>query len=171
MENLYYNEDVFNSYRDYVLGGFVVEKDDLIDFELIQFKVEDKIEKLILNHFQDSNLLHIENNEEYDLKDALTSIYMSFSDYFGYYPKYYNDISFLVSEIMNTPNMQKWLYETIKNRVDSVRSVANLKNRDSKIPNTKWELSKNLSLVEDCKNAFKYNSLDLYLEQLSTIEM
>ena len=79
MENLYYNEDVFNSYRDYVLGGFVVDKDDIIDFELIQFKIEDKIEKLILNHFQDSNLLHIENNEEYDLKDALTSIYMSFS--------------------------------------------------------------------------------------------
>jgi len=158
MENLYFNEDVFNSYRDYVLGGFVVDENETIDFNTITYKIEEKISNLLIQYYQQTNAIALKNNTEITFEDAMGNACLLFFDYFGYFPKYFTDVEIFTQEIMNCDFMKQWLYEIIQPRIDMINFVTNGETA-SKIPNKKWDSSKNKNLVIISKIAYKIKFL------------
>jgi hypothetical protein len=174
MDNIFYNDFIYQSNQDYVLGGFAIEDGMKVDFNTISNAVNNRLKVLIEDFYIRGWSSNTSSDIEYTQEDAMTQIAFMIKDNFGTFPLGLS-MEQLHLAIMNTDNMTKWLDETIKVRVKEYYSTQVPNNTTSinmGIPSqsSKAKIESPREYEEAESSTFE-STLEEYIEQLSLIEL
>lgn len=172
MPNIFYNQSIYDSYQDYVLGGFIVEDGDVVDYNTISNAVDKRIEVLIKDFYLRGWSANSSKNLEYTEEDAMTDIAFMITDNLGIMPKGLS-MSNLHKTIINSENMMKWLNQEIKSRVSDYMKYefsnnVTMKGIPSLSESSSYQYDESYSEAE---SATYETTLEEYIEQLSLIEL
>jgi hypothetical protein len=176
MSKIFFNESVLSGYTDYALGGFYPEEDAKISFSTIKFQVENKISRLIDDYIGRAMAANMYSNEPFNMEKAKEYISTMLMDNLGVMPAMTDPQGF-VQSVMQSDKMVKWLDETIKPRIENylkyeLSSTGNYAVQ-SGIPNMAY-LQEGVELLpeyQEAKNAIDELTWEVFIEQLSTIEI
>lgn len=174
MADIFYNDFIYESYQDYVLGGFTVDENDGVDFKTISNAVNNRLTALIEDFYMRGWAANTSTNVDYTEQDAMEQIAFIIKDNLGYFPEGVS-ISQLHMAIMKSEKMIKWLDETIKIRVQEYfpnQLTNNLISRMRGIPsqNSKGKVESPM-LYEEAESATYETTLEEFIEELSLIEL
>jgi hypothetical protein len=173
MANVFYNDSIFDSYQDYVLGGFVVEDGQYVDYNTICNAISGRLKYLIEDFYIRGWAANTETNVDYTEEDAMTQIAFMIKDNLGFYPSGMA-IDNLHTAIMNSEHMVKWKEETIKSRVQEYfsKEVPQFEQNNEGIVNYLEKAKREAPMLyNEAESATYETTLEDYIEQLSLIEL
>lgn len=167
MHKIFYNTEIYNSFQDYALGGFNVNEGEQVNFNLIYTAIYNKIESLISDYINRGMIANNYDASKYTKEDALVDIGFMIKDFLGFYPEVLAEQS-IESAILESDQMNKWLYLEIKERIKTYQFPQNASSMG--IPNEE-EMIVDSELYKEAEEATNNMTLEQYLEQLSLIEL
>lgn len=174
MADIFYNNFIYESYQDYVLGGFSVDENDGVDFKTISNAVNNRLTALIEDFYMRGWAANTSSNVDYTEEDAMEQIAFMIKDNLGYFPEGLS-ISQLHMSIMKSEKMIKWLDETIKSRVQEyiqTQLPTNIMNIVRGIPSESGKAKiESPMLFEEAESATYETTLEEFIEELSLIEL
>jgi hypothetical protein len=167
MDKIFYNTEIYNSFQDYALGGFIINEGEEVNFNLIYSSVYDKIESLISDYINRGMIANNFDASKYTKEDALVDIGFMIKDFLGFYPEILEEQS-LQNAILNSDQMDKWLNIEIKDRIKVYPFPQSAPTMG--IPNEDVMVVDSV-LYKEAEEATNNMTLEQYLEQLSLIEL
>ena len=73
MDKIFYNTEIYNSFQDYALGGFIINEGEEVNFNLIYSSVYDKIESLISDYINRGMIANNFDASKYTKEEEKTS--------------------------------------------------------------------------------------------------
>lgn len=169
MDKIFFNTEIYESYQDYALGGFVVHEGDQLNFNLIYNKIYDRVDYLISDYISRGMSANNFDASKYSKEDALVDIGFMIKDYFGMFPEILTE-EMVHKTILDTEQMGKWLNLEIKDRLKKYPFPQNL--TSISIQNQlDTETIVEVELYKEAEDATHNVTLEQYLEQLSLIEL
>jgi hypothetical protein len=167
MNKIFYNTEIYNSFQDYALGGFIVNEGEQVNYNLIYTAIYNKIEALISDYINRGMIANNYDASKYTKEDALVDIGFMIKDFLGFYPEILAEQS-IENAILTSDQMEKWLNIEIKDRIKQYPFPQNATNMG--IPNEE-EMIVDAVLYKEAEEATNDMTLEQYLEQLSLIEL
>lgn len=174
MSNIFYNESIFDSYQDYVLGGFLVEEGDVVDFTTISNAVNKRIEVLIEDFYMRGWSANASTDNQYTQEDAMIDIAFMIKDNLGVMPEGLS-MSYLKTTILNSEKMMKWLNQEVKSRVEDYMKYEMPTNSSTPfmgVPSLGDKAQiEDKEKYEEAESGTLQTTLEQYIEELSLIEL
>lgn len=169
MDKIFFNPEIYESYQDYALGGFVVKESEAVSFNTIYTNIYDRVEYLVFDYINRGMIANNFDTSRYSKEDALVDIGFMLKDYFGMYPEVLTE-EIVHKTIMDTEQMSKWLNLEIKERIKAFPFSQNLTSFTLQ-NDFDMNIIGNEKLYQEAQDATHNTTLEQYLEQLSLIEL
>ena len=169
MPNIFFNTEIFDSYQDFVLGGFFTDKKDRIDYNTIYAGVEDKINYLIKDYYLRAKSANMSKDLEYEERDAMVDIGLMLMDNLNYRIEGF-DAKTIAESIMSCDQMFTWLNLNVKSKLKSYKH-GTLPTTVGIVNKSFGDYKSEMQLYVEAKEAVEGCTLENFIEQLSLIEL
>lgn len=168
MDKVFVNDDIFQSDGDYVIGGFIPQKED--DFNLSDFESNftKRLAKMIDEYLERAMIYNQELGYDDPYEQAKSDLALVISDNLNIKTPY-TDKETLAKTIINSIQAQKWLLEIAEN-LKGYQMPIN-QGRFKGIYNKALTMDTSSPAYMNAKYFTEESTLEAMIEQLSIIEL